>query len=257
MQEKMNIKMIATDLDGTLLRTDKTVSDYTRDVFKRCRERGAHIAFATARYFLTVEKWLSPQIGIVPDVTISLNGACAYTLPEREILYNAVIEPEIANALIQEIRGYINRAGTDRGWYCKPPIPSTHPFSIKCDFSSDINERFHFIDCVYDKTLCDEILDKYPSVRYQKYSNTDSVTLLHTHAKKHLALSVVIEKLGIKPEETVVFGDDYNDIEMLSIPGIISVAAENALDEVKALSDYICDSNDNDGVAKWLEENVL
>jgi Cof subfamily protein (haloacid dehalogenase superfamily) len=253
----MNIKLIVTDLDGTLLRSDKTVSDYTRNVITECRKRGVKIAFATARYFLTVEKWLSPQIGIVPDVTISLNGAYAYALPERETLYSAVIEPEIANALIRDIRDYINRAGTDRAWYCKPPIPSTHTFSIECDFSSDINERFHFIDCVYDKNLCDEILDKYPSLRYQKYSNSDSVTLLHTHAKKHLALSAVIEKLGINPEETVVFGDDYNDIEMLSVPGVISVAVENALDEVIAVSDYVCGANDNDGVAKWLEENVL
>jgi Cof subfamily protein (haloacid dehalogenase superfamily) len=252
----MNIKMIVTDLDGTLLRSDITVSDYTRNVITECRKRGVKIVFATARYFLTVEKWLSPQISINPDVTISLNGAYAYTLPKRETLYSAVIEPEIANALIREIRDYINRAGTDRAWYCKPPIPSTHRFSIECDFSSDINERFHFIDCVYDKTLCDEIISKYPSLRYQKYSNSDSVTLLHTHAKKHLALSAVIKKLGIKPEETVVFGDDYNDIEMLSVPGVISVAVENALDEVKAVSDYVCGSNDEDGVAKWLVGNV-
>jgi Cof subfamily protein (haloacid dehalogenase superfamily) len=253
----MNVKLIVTDLDGTLLRTDKTVSDYTRNVITECRKCGVKIAFATARYFLTVEKWLSPQIGIVPDVTISLNGAYTYTLPERETLYSAVIEPQVANALIREIRDYINRAGTDRAWYCKPPIPSTHPFSIECDFTSEINERFHFMDCVYDKTLCDEILNKYPSLRYQKYSNSDSVTLLHTNAKKHLALSAVIEKLGIKPEETVVFGDDYNDIEMLSVPSVISVAVENALAEVKAVSNYVCGSNDDDGVAKWLEENML
>jgi hydroxymethylpyrimidine pyrophosphatase-like HAD family hydrolase len=94
-------------------------------------------------------------------------------------------------------------------------------------------------------------------VRFHEYSNSDSVTLLHTHAKKHLALSAVIEKLDIKPEETVVFGDDYNDIEMLSVPGVISVAVENALDEVKAVADYVCGSNDEDGVAKWIEENVI
>jgi hydroxymethylpyrimidine pyrophosphatase-like HAD family hydrolase len=106
----MNVKLIVSDLDNTLLKSDKTVSDYTRYVVKRCRERSVHIAFATARYFLTVEKWLSPQIVIVPDVTISLNGAYTYILPKRETLYSAVIEPQVANALIREIRDYINRA---------------------------------------------------------------------------------------------------------------------------------------------------
>ncbi|MDR0897292.1 MAG: HAD hydrolase family protein [Oscillospiraceae bacterium] len=86
------MKLIVTDLDNTLLRRDKTVSDYTRNVFARCRARRVRVAFATARYFRTIEEWLSPQIGITPDIAISLNGAYAYTLPERETLYSALIE---------------------------------------------------------------------------------------------------------------------------------------------------------------------
>jgi hydroxymethylpyrimidine pyrophosphatase-like HAD family hydrolase len=53
----------------------------------------------------------------------------------------------------------------------------------------------------------------------------------------------------------VAFGDDLNDIDMLNHAGV-SVAMGNALDEVKAVADYVCDTNDNDGLAKWLEENV-
>jgi len=56
--------------------------------------------------------------------------------------------------------------------------------------------------------------------------------------------------------EITAFGDDLNDIDMLEFSGI-SVAMVNALDNVKAVADYICDTNDNDGVAKWLEENLL
>ena len=56
--------------------------------------------------------------------------------------------------------------------------------------------------------------------------------------------------------KAVAFGDDYNDIEMLRDCGI-GVAVANAIPEVKTAADYICDTNDNDGVAKWLEERVL
>jgi len=54
----------------------------------------------------------------------------------------------------------------------------------------------------------------------------------------------------------VSFSDDYNDFDMIRECGI-GVAVINALDEVKAVANYICDANENDGVAKWLEENVL
>ena len=61
---------------------------------------------------------------------------------------------------------------------------------------------------------------------------------------------------GIKPEEIVAFGDDLNDIDMLGYAGV-GVVMDNALEQVKTVADYICDTNDNDGLAKWLEENVL
>ena len=62
--------------------------------------------------------------------------------------------------------------------------------------------------------------------------------------------------LNIETDEIAYFGDDYSDIEVLSSYKN-SIAVANAIDECKAVAKYICDTNDNDGVAKWLEENVL
>ena len=69
----MNIKMIVTDLDGTLLRTDKTISDYMASVFNRCPKAGIKITFATARPVMAVTKWLN--INIKSDACIYHNGA--------------------------------------------------------------------------------------------------------------------------------------------------------------------------------------
>jgi hydroxymethylpyrimidine pyrophosphatase-like HAD family hydrolase len=89
------------------------------------------------------------------------------------------------------------------------------------------------------------------------FTGEDWYQIKSKEASKKNALMAVIAELGILPEEVVVFGDDYNDIDMLSLPGVVSVAISNAIPEVKAVANYICGSNDEDGVARWLEENVL
>ena len=71
------IKLIVIDPDNTLLCRDKTISAFTIDVFRRVRERGVLIAFATARDFRFITEHISPLFGIVPDIVIADNGALA------------------------------------------------------------------------------------------------------------------------------------------------------------------------------------
>jgi len=80
--------------------------------------------------------------------------------------------------------------------------------------------------------------------------------IMNRKATKWEAVKLLANHFNISTDEVVAFGDDYNDISMLHECGI-GIAVDNALDEVKAVADYNCDTNDNDGVAKWLEENVL
>jgi hypothetical protein len=80
--------------------------------------------------------------------------------------------------------------------------------------------------------------------------------IMHKNATKSKAVAVLADLWGIKETEIAAFGDDLNDIDLLTHVRF-SVAMDNALDEVKAAARYVCDTNDNDGVAKWLEENVL
>ncbi|MDR0897291.1 MAG: HAD family hydrolase [Oscillospiraceae bacterium] len=102
-----------------------------------------------------------------------------------------------------------------------------------------------------------QLLDQYPTIRVQRYNNETLMTILHANAHKHLALAAVIERLGIDPSQVAVFGDDFNDMDMLSLPGVMSIAVANAIPEVKAVVAHVCGDCDDDGVAKWLEENVL
>jgi hypothetical protein len=80
--------------------------------------------------------------------------------------------------------------------------------------------------------------------------------IMHEDASKSNAIAALAEHWGIKSVDVVAFGDDINDIDMLQHCGI-GIAMGNAVDEVKAAADYICDTNENDGIAKWIEEYVL
>jgi hydroxymethylpyrimidine pyrophosphatase-like HAD family hydrolase len=80
--------------------------------------------------------------------------------------------------------------------------------------------------------------------------------IMHKDATKSKAVAGLARIWGVSQSEIAAFGDDTNDLDMLIYAGA-GVAMGNALDEVKAAADYICDTNENDGVAKWIEENVL
>jgi hypothetical protein len=77
--------------------------------------------------------------------------------------------------------------------------------------------------------------------------------IMHREAKKSKAVAALADNWGIRRSEIVAFGDDLNDVDMLKHCGV-SVAMGNAVDEVKGIAAYICDTNENDGVAKWIEE---
>jgi len=81
------------------------------------------------------------------------------------------------------------------------------------------------------------------------------VQIMSQDAKKRKGVQVMLDAFGIAPEEVVYFGDDYDDAESMQFCGI-GVAVDNAIPEVKAIADEIAGSNDEDGVARWIEKYV-
>jgi Cof subfamily protein (haloacid dehalogenase superfamily) len=248
--------MIVTDLDRTLLMTNMTISSYTKGVLHLCQEKGIKIVFATARYFRAVEEWIIPAISFRPDITISSNGAYAYN--SDKIWYQALINPELANEMIREIHvrdGKIT-VGTSQIRLSEHQIKETHTtFSVPCDFQTPVNDYVHYIDFRGGNNIAEEITHLFPQVRLQSYVDL-LTTFVHKNARKGLALQEIMRQLKITDEETAGFGDDVNDLDFMQICGT-KVAVSNAIDEVKIVADHICESNDNDGAAKWLEEYVL
>ena len=247
----MDIKMIVTDLDHTLLRRDKTVSDYTAGVLKRAQEHGILLAFATARDFRFVTEHISPLTGITPDIIIADNGALAQ---QNGIdLYKKMIPYADVSALMPCF-DIVRCVSTEEVYYISGRQPNDH-WSVgkkaTTDCISTVKSDAFFIAGNVSGQFLPQI--EHYNIRAVTYSDVDLVTVVHREATKLNALTAVANTLNINLDNIMAFGDDYSDIEMLSRCGH-GVAVANAIAECKAAAKHICDANENDGMAKWVEE---
>ncbi|MCL2388678.1 MAG: HAD family hydrolase [Defluviitaleaceae bacterium] len=249
------IKMLVTDLDGTLLRTDKTVSENTKAALLQCREAGIKVAYATARS-ISAEKLVPPSLF---DGKVATNGAIVEV--EGEVIYRRLIPSEVARPILL--------AGVEHGLHMTSQDGEKHYTNtiVKipdhwCALDWEVVDfSQHNIDAskiyTYDLTAEDVafIQNLLPSDLYMVIAIDGLAMIMHREATKSKGVAELARHWGISPSEIVAFGDDLNDIDMLSFAGT-SVAMENALESVKAVADFTCGNNDEDGIAKWIT-NIL
>ena len=251
----MKIKMIATDLDRTLLREDKTISNRTISALKRCREKGIKVIYATGRG--NSSKILAPSEMF--DGIVQMNGAVAYI--GGTLVYNRLIPVEnVRRLLVGADRAGIKIAAEYSGMhYANFNVTARWEF-IKHYEIADFTKLDIIVEKIYaviEKQQDIDLIKKYLSDDlYLNVSYDNLAMVMHCEAKKSMAVAAIAERWNIRQCEIAAFGDDVNDIDLLQYSGT-GIAVENALDEVKAAADFVCDSNENDGVAKWLEDNVL
>lgn len=258
----MPAKMIVTDLDRTLLRSNKTISDYTARVLIACQQQGIMVVFATARSENSCKRFTD----IINPVAIISNGGAMVRVGEK-IVYRAVMNIEITNGLLlsclkQPSVGYIT-VDTDKGYFVNKPVDENDPGWIEylpayyVDFSQCLDcDAYKITVEISDDTTAHEIVSAFPTVDVIPFSGEGWFRFADKAADKWSGVKALSAYTGIDLTSIAAFGDDYNDVEMLRECGV-GVAVANAINECKAAADFICDNNDNDGVAKWLEENVL
>ena len=252
-----HIKLIATDLDGTLLRSDKTISAYTVSILEKCRKKGIKLVYATGRG-QTAAKLTN---GVDFDGKITMNGAVGKI--GDEVVYSRLIPSETLRPILVNLdkmginvaaqvdgKDYSNFVTTDF-WHWVENYKIT-------DFSR------HSLDA--EKVYCPKttpeqrtfIKKMLPENLYTVVTADTTgpfLQIMHKEASKSKAIAALADVWGIKSEEVAAFGDDLNDIDMLLFAGI-GVAMGGALDEVKAVADYVCGENEDDGVACWIEEKI-
>lgn len=250
------IRMIVTDLDGTLLRNDKTVSEFTLTVLDELRRAGVLFAVATARPVRAVAEWL-PFIKY--DAGIFHNGAVIRT-PDGDIGGMGIAESDIvARRILAAMPDACISVESEDRLYCNYDSNRVWPgaeFTFTRDFACVEGK-------IADKLIVEarshgdveRLAPLLPGYTYAQLSENRIAMIMNRRATKINAVRALGKKYGIAMRDVAAFGDDYNDIDMLKGCGR-GVAVKNALDEVKAAAGEVCASNMDGGVARWIVENV-
>ena len=251
-------KLIITDLDNTLLRSDKSISEYTVSVLQKCRERGYGIAFATARSEPAMERFIEK---INPDVIISNGGAVIRA--NGNIIYQNTMSEEDVSRIIQMCYRFTESKGLitldcDKGYFCNfvPNDPDRYNGYKYCDFEIFKNPAYKITAELEREEWGAEIIQTCPDCTVISFTGENWRRFAAKGSDKETALRMVTSYMKIDLCDVVAFGDDTNDLGMLKLAGT-SVAVANAINEVKAVANYIADSNNDDGVAKFIEKFIL
>ena len=255
------IKLIATDIDGTLV-ADGTLDlnpEYY-DVIKELKRRGPIVLAASGRQRASIEKVFTP---VLDDISfISENGTCIHS---KDYQYVDVIDPEIVRTYIEEARQFpgceiaINK---DNMTYMENIGIYQHlvgDYGYRGDLVDDVlgdpegvckMSIFHH-NCAED-VVGDEFIKRWGKKMNVVVSGKCWVDCANKGANKGSALRHFQEEYGITPDETLAFGDNLNDIEMLKRASH-SFAVENARDEVKEAANFVAPSYKEDGVLQVLK----
>jgi Cof subfamily protein (haloacid dehalogenase superfamily) len=257
------IKLIVTDIDGTLLNSSYELSKDFFQLFGRLRAGGIRFAAASGRqYYNLLNRFESVQGEMS---FIAENGS--YVVDQGEDMLVQELPSGITEELLQQARRipdtYIVLCGKNKAY-----IESTHPpfvekvklyydrFEVVEDFLAIENDRFLKI------AICDFAGSEQNSYRYfrdksdllqVKVSGSIWLDLSHKLANKGRAIRMLQEKYNITREETMAFGDYLNDLEMMQ-EAYFSFAVENAHPAIKEVSRFRTHSNDDEGVARILRQ---
>lgn len=265
--------LYVTDLDGTLLRSNETTSDFTNQTINELVGKGMLFSYATARSYSTaakVTRGLSAQIPL-----IVYNGAFIIDNATGEILLSnffgaeieVILDDLLSHGVYPIVYAFVD--GVEKFSYltekCTQGI-----MDFVATRKGDRRERavsteeelrrgeIFYLSCIGQANQLEPFFHKYRHVchaLYQRdiYSGEQWLEFMPAAASKSNAIRQLKELL--RCERLVVFGDGRNDVDMFE-QADESYAVANAVEELKAVSTAVIDSNENDGVAKWLLENA-
>ena len=254
MIDSTNVETIVFDLDRTLLHTDKTISSYSIKVLQECKNRGIKIMVATARPLRTTTQY-SELIDF--DAMVVSNGA--------RIIYNNqqtndYINFESAKHMLSTFKCYPHlRITLETGDCAYSNLPIEDYETILCDDLVDVAKREGVLKLlvhldtedaldIVKSTLNDDV--------YYTVAHGYLLQIMNNTATKWNGIKTMLDICNCSVDKTIYFGDDQDDIEPLSMCGV-GVAVSNGINEAKSVADYITETNDEDGVAKFIKNMIL
>ena len=246
-------KLVAIDMDGTLLREDKTVSEKTKEAIKRAREKNVKVVLATGRPVDGVKRYLEElDLYHNDEYVLTFNGAIVKEVGPDRIICRDTLKGSDLKYLYEISKNVGVNIHAFSNFGCVTPKMNKYTELegringievCEADYN-DIKEDEEIIKIMMidEPEVLEEGIKKLPEEVYKKYT---------VEGVKSLA-----ESLGIKREEVIAIGDAGNDLHMIEYAGL-GVAMGNAFEEVKEKANFITKSNEEDGVAFVFEKFVL
>ena len=267
------IKLVAIDMDGTLLNSKKELLEETKQYFKdfHKKETDTLLVLCTGRPETGIRPYLK-DLGYLEEnhYIISQNGANIYESRTGKRVMDAFLDSAAIQKWIELGKKHgisVMGAGVDY-YYCFDQEPTEWmEFDVKLvsgklkriPTKESLNTDFYKILLMGDEEQLNEFetfipeewRDEFYVVRSQKYL----VEVLTKGVNKAFGLEKLAQKLNIQPSEIAAVGDAANDIEMLEYAGL-AIAMGNASEEVKAIADIVTDTNENNGVIKAIDKLI-
>ncbi len=273
----MAVRLIASDLDGTLLRNDKSLSSETVEAIRKAGELGVHFVPSTGRAFEAVPQNVRELPGL--QYVITSNGAAIYSLAEKRRIYQCLVPAEAVDQLLEismpenmTIEVFVKGVPYTAAEHIKDPAKygatafgieyvkrTRHPVDNIREFVAENRtnvDSFDFVcgDPVILNAVKTEIVEKIPGV-YVTSSISHLLEIGNADAGKGKTLLHLLGFLDILPEEVMAFGDADNDLDMIQSVKF-GIAMGNASEHLKEAAYHITDSNEEDGVAKEIYKTI-
>lgn len=265
-------KLLAMDMDGTLLREDKTISKRTLNAIQKAKEKGVKIVLSTGRPLEGVKKYLN-ELDLLSDndYAVVFNGASVVNTSSGKSIYSSSLKGSDFKYLFrlgQKLGVSLHAYDGDK---CVTPSEISKYTKLEGDINGipvyqiDINsisddQEIIKVLMVEDKPKLDIAFSNLPKEVFENYTVVRSspyfLEFLNKTTNKGTGVQKLAEELNINPKEIICIGDAGNDIHMIKYAGL-GVAMGNAFKEVKESADFITETNENHGVAKIIEDFIL
>lgn len=272
----MDYKLVAIDMDGTLLNSNDNVSEKTKKVLNKAIDRGVNIVLSTGRIHRSALHY-GHFIGLKSPI-IACNGAIISSYQGKEIIYENHIDSNVLKDIIEIAESnnmyyhfydlsafYFKKANNEFEKYHKYYEENFVKQGIKViGFNNPmeiINANSNYYKLVFIEDDSEKLqhlrqeLEKKKGISVSK-SWHNNLEVMKEGVSKGDAVRYLAKMLNIDTEEIVAIGDNENDISMFKVAGL-AVAMGNGDDIIKEHANVITDTNDNDGVAKAIEKYVL
>lgn len=271
------IKLVAMDLDNTLLDSDKQISEHTKQVLKEAIRQGVYIVPATGRIFKAIPEFLRNIDGV--RYALCCNGATVYDQYEEKIIYTNHLSKEVTLTLFDMLKKYhctydIYQNG--QGYMERRFLEHLSDYNVTGHLLElveatrlpvdDLREHIEenplgiekisvFFDDMEERSIAREELVK-KNIASVSSALNNNIELNQFGCDKGDGLQHLAKHLGLSMDEVMACGDAGNDTMMIKAAGT-GVVMENGRQELKEIADFITRTNDEDGVAYAIEKLVL